>query len=99
MRYKVGDIVKIKENLKVGRYCSEEFLGKSLDFIPPMEQYKGMFGKIVEVFPENIVSPERYRLSIAPRLWTWTSEMLVMENSIAYYLYEREIKNVNKERR
>lgn len=64
MKYKVGDKVKVRENLEVDkRYGTEEF-------IEEMEEYKG---KIVTI---DTVNEDDYYIEEDKQSWLWTEEML-----------------------
>lgn len=64
MKYKVGDKVKVREDLEVDkRYGTEEF-------IEEMEEYKG---KIVTI---DTVNEDDYYIEEDKQSWSWTEEML-----------------------
>ena len=64
MKYKVGDKVKVREDLEVDkRYGTEEF-------IEEMEEYKG---KIVTI---DTVNEDDYYIEEDKQSWSWTDEML-----------------------
>lgn len=64
MKYKVGDKVKVREDLEVDkRYGTEEFIEK-------MEEYKG---KIVTI---DTVNEDDYYIEEDKQTWSWTEEML-----------------------
>lgn len=90
MRYKVGDIVRVKKGLVSTHYESKESPGKSLWLAPYMKRFCGEVGTIAKVERESWAYPEVYYLSITDDEWIWSSEMLEpMNNSIMYYLNER----------
>lgn len=64
MKYKVGDKVKVREDLEVDiRHGTEEF-------IEEMEEYKG---KIVTI---DTVNEDDYYIEEDKQSWAWTEEML-----------------------
>lgn len=65
MKYKVGDRVKIKENLIVDKYYNGEA------FIDDMKPYVGQLAII-----NQIVEDEKYKLDIDSEDWVWTEDML-----------------------
>ena len=70
MKYKVGDKVKVREDLEVDkRYGTEEF-------IEEMEEYKG---KIVTI---DTVNEDDYYIEEDKQSWSWTEEMLEDEEMI-----------------
>lgn len=64
MRYKVGDKVKIREDLIVGYKYGVD------TFVEDMEQYKGKTTTVADVTDNN-----KYKLNI-DTYWRWTDEML-----------------------
>ena len=90
MRYKVGDIVRVKKGLVSAYYESKGSPGKSLWLAPYMKRFCNKVGIITKVEKEDCIYPEAYYLSITDDEWIWSSEMLEsMNNSIMYYLNER----------
>lgn len=64
MKYKVGDKVKVRENLKIGKvYCGETF-------VVQMKQYEG---QIVTI---KVVDDDGYYVEEDNQNWYWTDEML-----------------------
>jgi hypothetical protein len=64
--YKVGDKVKIREDLEVDKRYNELF------FIKDMEEYKGKIATITRVSPVN----RSYEIDIDDSDWSWTDDML-----------------------
>lgn len=97
MKYKVGDKVKIREDLKVGKDYND------CTFIVDMEKYKGKIATIKYSY-----SDDSYEIDLDGGTWFWTDDMLENENNvlnisesqtvdIGYYLAycgHRVIKNV-----
>lgn len=65
MRYKVGDKVRVKENLQVGQVYGNQ------EFVCYMEKYKGLVTQIKGVTTSNC-----YHLECDIKEWLWTDEML-----------------------
>lgn len=64
MKYKVGDKVKVREDLEVDKkYGTEEF-------VEEMEEYRG---KIVTI---DTVNKDDYYIEEDKQTWAWTEEML-----------------------
>lgn len=63
--YKVGDKVKIREDLEVDKRYNELF------FIKDMEEYKGKIATITRVSPVN----RSYEIDIDDSDWSWTDDM------------------------
>lgn len=64
MKYKVGNKVKVRENLEVDKkYGTEEF-------VEEMEEYRG---KIVTI---DTVNKDDYYIEEDKQTWSWTEEML-----------------------
>ena len=92
MKYKVGDIVYVKKDLRPGSiYFSKEYVGTTLFFAHEMKAFCGKIGKVIEIFKYNGLHPERYRLSFSPDNWVFSNEMLAPcdKNTVRYYLEER----------
>ena len=64
MKYKVGDKVKVREDLKIGKSYNEKI------FVDDMEKYKG---QIVTI---KVVGDDNYRIEEDNQDWYWTDEML-----------------------
>ena len=64
MKYKVGDKVKVREDLKIGKSYNKK------TFVDSMEKYKG---QIVTI---KVVYGDRYRIEEDNQDWYWTDEML-----------------------
>lgn len=73
MKYKIGDIVKIKENLKVDEYYGDE------TFVYDMRGYRGRQAKITHIYTHG------YDLDIDDGKWFWTDDML---EPVSYKKYE-----------
>lgn len=69
MKYKVGDKVKIREDLVVDETYGED------SFTEEMEQYKGKTATITDVYWG------KYEIDIDDGSWCWTDEMLEDLNS------------------
>ena len=64
MKYKVGDKVKVREDLEIGKvYCGQTF-------VVQMKQYKG---QIVTI---KVVNNDGYYIEEDGQDWYWTDEML-----------------------
>lgn len=71
MKYKVGDKVRIRRDLKtLGTYGSQSF-------VEQMEKYKGMPVTISEVFSDTYYIKED-----KDENWSWTDEMFEAENEL-----------------
>ena len=64
MKYKVGDKVKVRENLKTGKTYGEMFFS---------EQMKEHRGQIVTI---KVVNDEGYHIEEDKQNWYWSDEML-----------------------
>lgn len=64
MKYKVEDIVKIKENLDTYKAYDGEF------FVNSMKKYRGRRTRI------TCIEEESYKLDIDDGIWNWTDDML-----------------------
>lgn len=64
--YKVGDKVKIREDLEVDKKYNELF------FVKEMEEYKGKIATITRVSPIQ----HSYEIDIDDSDWCWTDDML-----------------------
>ena len=64
MKYKVGNKVKVREDLKIGKSYNEK------TFVDSMEKYKG---QIVTI---KVVGDDNYRIEEDNQDWYWTDEML-----------------------
>lgn len=64
MKYKVGDMVKVRNDLKpdkkYGAWCT----------VPEMMEHLGKVATITEVHEKD------YHLSVDDEMWYWTNEML-----------------------
>lgn len=67
MKYKVGDKVKIREDL-----IDEENYG-SANFVEPMEEYKGHTAEIIFTYDDG--SEDGYLIDIDGGVWYWSAEM------------------------
>lgn len=65
MKYKVGDKVKIREDLEVGKEYND------CTFIIDMEKYKGKMATITYIY-----SDDSYDIDLDDGNWFWTDEML-----------------------
>lgn len=63
MKYKIGDKVKVREDLIVGEYYNEEM------FVKEMEKY---CGKVLTI---SKIVPPRYAYRVKEVGWNWTNEM------------------------
>lgn len=90
MRYKIGDIVKIKDDLSIEKYDEQSRQGIVKDMI----KYRGKIAKVILVNPIE----ENYVLDIDDGKWGW--EDLVLED-VKYYnptdkeIVEQFLRNVN----
>jgi hypothetical protein len=81
MKYKVGDKVRIREDLITNKRYN------GLSFIPSMEQYKGKVATIT-----NIIFGDHYIIDLDDNEWCWADEMFediknIPKNvDIGYYL-------------
>ena len=66
MKYKVGDKVKIREDL-----IDEECYGTGR-FVEPMEEYKGQTAEIIIAYEDD---GDGYIIDIDGSVWYWTAEM------------------------
>ena len=64
MKYKVGDKVKVREDLKIGKSYNKK------TFVDSMEKYKG---QIVTI---KVVGDDNYKIEEGNQDWYWTDEML-----------------------
>ena len=64
MKYKVGDKVKVREDLKIGKSYNEKI------FVDDMEKYKG------QIVTMKVVGDDNYRIEEDNQDWYWTDEML-----------------------
>ena len=64
MKYKVGDKVKVREDLEIGKSYDKKV------FVDDMEKYKG---QIVTI---KVVGDDNYRIEEDNQDWWWTDEML-----------------------
>ena len=64
MKYKVGDKVRVRKDLEIGKYYGTDA------FIPDMKKYAGK-----TMIVDAIISADRYSLKDAGH-WNWTDEML-----------------------
>lgn len=64
MKYKVGDKVKVREDLEIGKSYDKK------TFVEKMKKYKG---QIVTI---KVVYDDRYRIEEDNQDWYWTDEML-----------------------
>lgn len=67
MKFKVGDKVRIKEDLKKGVY-------NSISTTEKMMQYKGKIAKIKSI--SHLRFSEGYKLDIDDMMWAWSDDML-----------------------
>lgn len=94
MRYKVGDYVQVRKDLIGGKdYESKEYKGCKLYFNPSMSKYIGKIFKVIYIYPQNYLYPERYSLNTSDGLnWVWSTEMLIHvphEKTISYLLEKK----------
>lgn len=75
MKYKVGDKVKIRKDL-----IDEENYG-SVNFVEPMEEYKGQTAEITMTYDDG---KDGYLIDIDGGVWYWSAEM-----------FEKEIRYIN----
>lgn len=66
MKYKVGDKVKIREDL-----IDEENYGCA-NFVEPMEEYKGQIAEITMTYDDG---EDGYLIDIDNGVWYWSAEM------------------------
>lgn len=66
MKYKVGDKVKIREDL-----IDEENYGCA-NFVEPMEEYKGQIAEITMTYDDGELG---YLIDIDNGVWYWSAEM------------------------
>jgi hypothetical protein len=73
MKYKVGDKVRIREDLITNKRYN------GLSFIPSMEQYKGKVATIT-----NIIFGDHYIIDLDDNDWCWADEMFedIVSNSM-----------------
>ena len=64
MKHRIGDKVKIREDLIVNNVCGSD------SFTEEMEQYKGKTATITDVYWD------KYEIDIDDGSWCWTDEML-----------------------
>lgn len=64
-KFKVGDKVRIKKDLKDGEFYGEDFYNGEMD------KYKGKIATI-----DKCIYNKKYRLDIDNHEWCWTDEML-----------------------
>lgn len=91
MKYKIGDTVRVKDNLIPGYTYESMNHGGVLYFSSGMKMFRGQIGEIIEIFEYDGLYPERYRLSFSPDNWVFSNEMLAPcdKNTVRYYLEER----------
>lgn len=65
MRYKVGDKVRVRKDLEVGKYYGSDLFAKE------MKKYAGKTTTV-----NKITSNNKYRLEEDENKWCWTDEML-----------------------
>ena len=65
MKYEVGDKVKIREDLKVGKDYSD------CTFIVDMEKYKGKIATITYCYNDD----DSYEIDLDDGVWYWTNDM------------------------
>ena len=64
MKYKIGDTVRVKDNLIPGFiYFSKEYVGTTLFFAHEMKAFCGKIGKVIKIVEYNGLYPERYIVS------------------------------------
>lgn len=68
MKYKVGDKVKIREDL-----IDEENYGCA-NFVEPMEEYKGQIAEITMMYDDG---EDGYLIDIDGGVWYWSAEMFI----------------------
>lgn len=68
MKYKVGDKVKIREDL-----IDEENYGCA-NFVEPMEEYKGQIAEITMTYDDG---EDGYLIDIDNGVWYWSAEMFI----------------------
>lgn len=91
MRYKTGDIVKIKDDLSIEKYDGQSEQGIVKDMI----KYRGQIAKVILANPKE----ENYVLDIDDGKWAW--EDLVLEDVKCYKptfdkeIVEQFLRNVN----
>lgn len=94
MRYKIGNIVRVKPDLEFGYYESKEFVGTRLMFASEMRGYRDKIFEVIAVEEAEMGTPEVYVLNLHGdddynnSHWVWSSEMLIPEDErcIAYWL-------------
>ena len=79
MKYKIGDKVKIRKDLKGGCYYN------GLYFADEMEIYKGKIATITEIendkaYRIDFNKEERYRIGLDEGVWCWSDDMF--ENNV-----------------
>ena len=82
MKFKVGDTVRIRNNLKVS---------ESLDVVGDMLQYENQVTRIVEIDLDFSIA---YRLSIDKGFYRWDKSLLTLTQFLSpYQKWERSLKN------
>jgi hypothetical protein len=77
--YKVGDTVKIRKDLEVGKVYRDMLFNKN------MKKYLGKTAEIMLVYPKH------YRLDIDGEYWEWSSEMFEPTHRDLYSLKQGDI--------
>lgn len=84
MRYRVGDLVRVRKDLNPGNdYPYEGETNDRLFFNPSMKKFRGKIGRITKVTDDEL---DEYLISIDDGVWYYNNAMLMPVLGLSYLI-------------